>query len=121
MGYFIDNEQHVEDIDPAGEGDVEDEVEDHRANRLIRRQHTYNRKLHSIDTALDLTNYDAYEIPVIRREIDGVVKVDKNKDHDIHYQFANQPHATNVGRQNCANVIRGPQGFQVFTGYEFQL
>ena len=81
-----------------------------RANRLRRRQLTSQRIAHSIDTALDVHNYNPFELPNENRTIEGIVKVDRNKNNDIHYKFDNHPTAAQTGRTNQANVIRGRQG-----------
>ena len=81
-----------------------------RAGRLRRRQLTSQRLVHNIDSAIDLDNYNQFELPVEETSIEGVVKVDRNKANDISYKFHNQPPQRNIGRQNRANIIAGPQG-----------
>ena len=65
--------------------------------------------VHSIDTALDIDNYGEFTIPALQNSIEGVFKVNNKKENDITYRFTNQPPA-NIGRQNTANIIPGPQG-----------
>ena len=90
--------------DEGGEEIVED-FENERANRLQRKKLTKNRLVHSINSALNLENYNPYTIPNEENEITGNIKVDRNKDNDINILFSNQP-----GRQNRANLIIPPVG-----------
>ena len=101
-----DNEEGNEDVDEA---DEEQETVHARQNRLKRGQLTSQRLVHSIDTALDIDNYDEFTIPALQNSIEGVFKVNNKKENDITYRFTNQPPA-NIGRQNTANIIPGPQG-----------
>lgn len=94
-----------DEIDEAPESD-----EDIRAGRLQRRQLTKNRLVNSIDTAINMDNYNPYEIPEEVKYIESVVKVDKKQEHNIVRTFQNQPPSINIDRNNRANVITGRQG-----------
>ena len=65
--------------------------------------------VHIIDTALDIDNYDEFSILALQKSIESVFKINNKKENDITYMFTNQPTA-NIGRQNKANIITGPQG-----------
>ena len=52
-----DNEEGIEDVDEA---DEEEEAVRVRQNRLKRRHLTSQRLVHSIDTAVDIDNYDEF-------------------------------------------------------------
>ena len=69
---------------------------------------TSQRLVHNIDSALDLDNYDQFELLVEEKCIEGVVKVDRNKANNISYKFHNLPPERNIGRHNIANIITGP-------------
>ncbi|CAB4002415.1 Hypothetical predicted protein [Paramuricea clavata] len=86
--------------------------EDIRAGRLKRRQLTKNRIVNSIDKALDINNYNPYQIPKDLKDIESVVKVDKHRENDVVRVFQNKPPTANIGRNNRANVITGRQGPQ---------
>ena len=101
----------AEDDNSEDDISADDEGEEVQPERLRRRQLTKNRLVNSIDSALNINNYNPYVIPVQRKEIEGVVKTDRNQDHDVTYTFVNQP-TNNIGRQNRANIITGRQGVQ---------
>ena len=62
------------------------------------------------DSALDLQNYDRFDIPEIEKKIIGVIK-DKNSTEEI--QFTNNPqNILNVGRVSRHNIIRGIVGLK---------
>ena len=48
--------------------------ESENADRRIRRILTKSRLVHDIDSALDLQNYDRFDIPETERKIIGVIK-----------------------------------------------
>ena len=106
----VEEDQDIEDERGAGVPNRENIIQVARANRLRRRQLTSQRLVHSIDSAIDLNNYNPFELPNEHKTIEGIVKVDRNKNNDIHYKFDNRPTTTHVGRNNRANVIRGRQG-----------
>ena len=74
-----------------------------------KKQLTYSRKVHSIDSALTETNYDIVELSETKCQITGKLPTDenKNKKRDIH--FVNFPPKT-TGRQNKQNVIKNKPG-----------
>ena len=75
-----------------------------------RKQLTSSRLVHGIDSALDLENYNAFQIPENEKQITGVIK-DKNNEERI--TFTNQPNnARNTGRIARQNVITGPIGLK---------
>ena len=62
------------------------------------------------DSALDLENYDRFDIPETEKKIIGNIK-DKNNTKEIH--FTNNPQNTlNVGWVSRHNIIRGPVGLK---------
>ena len=84
--------------------------ESENADRRIRRILTKSRLVHDIDSALDLQNYDRFDIPETEKKIIGVIK-DKNSTEEIH--FTNNPqNVLNVGRVSRHNIIRGPVGLK---------
>lgn len=115
-----DNQSIADDVADDVNDDVADDVDDDderpnptddlRGERLKRRLLTKNRLVCSIDTALDINNYNAFEIPSVRKEIKSVVKVDRNPANDVHYTFTNKPVNSYHGRQDRANVLTGPFG-----------
>ena len=98
-----EEEMHDDEVD----ANPDDVVRATCVNRLRQRL------VHSIDTALDLNNYNPFELPDEHKTKKGIVK-DRHKNNDIHYKFANQPTNAHVGRNNRANVIRGREGFAPF-------
>ena len=89
-------EESGEDIEVGeGEGD--------------RRVH-YQRKVYSIDSALEETNYTPMKIPDQPKSIKSISK-GNNKEGipDIHYEFLNQ-HTPTIGRQRQADIIHGRPG-----------
>lgn len=114
--FSVDDVQNEEEDEPENvpEDSQEEDIDltQTRANRLRRRQLTRNRKVHSIDSALDIGNYDSFHIPAVPHSVHSVIKVDRNANNDLHYHFSNQPPTNNVGRTNRANIIQGPQGVQ---------
>ena len=71
---------------------------------------TKSRLVHDIDSALDLQNYDRFDIPETEKKIIGVIK-DKNSTEEIH--FTNKPqNLLNVGCVSRHNIIRGPAGLK---------
>ena len=84
--------------------------ESENADRSIRRILTKSRLVHVIDSALDLQNYDRFDIPETEKKIIAVIK-DKNSTEEIH--FTNNPqNVLNVGRLCRHNIIRGPVGLK---------
>ena len=84
--------------------------ESENADRRIRRTLTKSRLVHDIDSALDLQNYDRFDIPETEKEIVGIIK-DKNSNEQIH--FTNNPqNVLTVGRVSRHNIIRGPVGLK---------
>ena len=84
--------------------------ESENADRRTRRIFTKSRLVHDIDSALDLQNYDRFDIPETEKKIIGVIK-DKNSTEEIH--FTNNPqNVLNVGRLCRHNIIRGPVGLK---------
>ena len=69
-----------------------------------------SRLVHDIDSALELQNYDRFDIPETEKRIIGFVK-DKNSTEEIH--FTNNPqNVLNVGRVSRHIIIRGPVGLK---------
>ena len=65
---------------------------------------------HDIDSALDLQNYDRFDIQETENKIIGVIK-DKNRTEEIN--FINNPQKVlNVGRVPRHNIIRSPVGLK---------
>ena len=70
---------------------------------------TKSRLVHDIDSALDLQNYDRFDIPETEKKIIGVIK-EKNSTKEIH--FTNNPqNVLNVGHAS-RHIIRGPLGLK---------
>ena len=77
--------------------------ESKNADRRIRRILTKSHLVHDIDSALDLQNYDRFDIPETEKKIIGVIK-DKNSTTEIH--FTNNPqNVLNVGRVSRRNIL----------------
>ena len=84
--------------------------ESENADRRIRRILIKSRLVLDIDSALDLQNYDRFDIPETEKKIVGVIK-DKNNTEEIH--FTNNPqNVLNVGRVSRHNVIGVPVGLK---------
>ena len=84
--------------------------ESENADRRIRRILTKSCLVHDIDSAIDLQNYDRFDIPETDKKIIGVIK-DKNSTEEIH--FTNNPqNVLNAGRISRQNIIRGPVGLK---------
>ena len=71
---------------------------------------TKSRLVHDIDSALDLQNYDRFDIPKIEKKINRVIK-DKNGTEEIHFTN-NSQNVLNVGCVSRHNIIRGPVGLK---------
>ena len=59
--------------------------ESENADRRVRRILTESRLVHDIDSALDLQNYDRFDIPETEKKIIGVIK-EKNCRRNSFYQ-----------------------------------
>ena len=85
------------------DGEVTNGEESENADRRIRRILTKSRLVHDIDSALDLQDYDRFDIPETEKKIIGVIK-DKNSTEEIH--FTNNPqNVLNVGRVSRHNIL----------------
>ena len=74
--------------------------------KLIGRILTKLRSVHNIDSALDLKNYDRFDIPETEKKVIEVIK-DKNSTEDVH--FTNNPqNVLNFGHFSRHSIIRGP-------------
>ena len=93
-------EESGEDIE-VGEGKGDRRA--HYPKRVL----TYQRKLYSIDSALEETNCTPMKIPDQPKSIKSISK-GNNKEGipDIHYEFLNQ-HTPTIGRQRQADIIHG--------------
>ena len=106
-GNEVDVEENSElDVEIDNEEDIE------RANRMQRKLLTKNRLVHSIDTALDLENYNAFILPEQEKTVIGIIKHDNNRNNDEKIDFINKPNEDQRGRQNRANVITGQTGIR---------
>ena len=71
---------------------------------------TKSRLVHDIDLALDLQNYDRFDIPDSEKKIIGVIK-DKNSTEEIH--FTNNPqNLVDDSHVSRHNIIRSPVGLK---------
>ena len=85
------------------DGEVTNGEESENADRRIRRILTKSRLVHDVDSALDLQDYDRFDIPETEKKIIGVIK-DKNSTEEIH--FTNNPqNVLNVGRVSRHNIL----------------
>ena len=76
--------------------------------RNRKKQLTKNRLLNSIDTALDLENYDRFPLPEAELSIQGEIKEGKNSRK---INFSNHPsNMRNSGRQSSHNIVSGKPG-----------
>ena len=92
------------------DGEVKNGEESENADRRIQRILTKSRLVHDIDSALNVQNYDRFDIPETEKKIVGVIK-HKNSTEEI--DFANNPHnVLNVDRVSKHNIIRGPVGLK---------
>ena len=98
MFVFLDAEPDVEqDADPIDEPE----------RRHVRKQLTYQRKVNSIDAALDEANYNAVEISLVARRVVGKLPAptNDNKKNKENIYFSNRP-AIVTGRQGIQDIIR---------------
>lgn len=107
-GSELEANEDADDIS-GGEEEIDNRVEED--NHLRRKQLTKNRLVHSIDSALDLENYNVFVVPEEEKVIRGVIKHDNNRNNDEKIEFSNQPGNTR-GRQTRANVITGITGLR---------
>ena len=92
------------------DGEVANGEESENEDRRIRRILTKSRLVHDIDSALDLQNYDRFDIPETEKKITGVIK-DKSSTEEIH--FTNNPqNFLNVGHVSRHDLIRGSVGLK---------
>ena len=73
-----------------------------------RRQLTYQRLVHSIDSALDENNYDALQLPR-KKHILRSKAVDKENKIEYKLKFSNQPPLPE-GRQASQDILRNKPG-----------
>ena len=94
--------------------------ESENGDRRIRRILTKSRLVHDIDSALDLQNYDRFDIPKTEKKINGVIDKnsteeknsrDNNSTEEIHFTN-NSQNVLNVGCVSRHNIIRGPVGLK---------
>lgn len=88
--------------------DSDEEIANNQ-NRYPKRMLTYQRKVHSIDSALDESNYTPVELPEKQKTLEGILKGDKNTP-DVVYQFTNQQPNYLRGRQRVADILHGTPG-----------
>ena len=80
------------------------------ADRKFQRMLTKSRLLYDTDSALDLQNYDRFDIPETEKKIIRNIN-DKNSTEEIH--FTNSPqNVLNVGRVSRHNIIKGSVGLK---------
>ena len=84
--------------------------ESENPDRRIRRILTKSRLVYDIDSALDLQNYDRFDIPETEKKIIGVIK-DKNSTEEIHFTNNSQD-VLNVGCICRYNIIRAAVGLK---------
>ena len=84
--------------------------ESKNADRRIQRILTKSRLVHDIDSALDLQNYDKFDIPETEKKMIGVIK-GKNSTEEIDFT-KNPQNVLNVGRVSRNNIIRGLVGLK---------
>lgn len=77
----------MEEDKTVEEPNADDAIQEECSTRLQRKKLTKNRLIQSIDTALDLNNYNLYKIPAQEKTITGIIKVDRNRENDIHVKY----------------------------------
>ena len=108
-----------ENIDPTVEcesdhGIIDESDDDIAIEGPVRRKHqrkrlTYQRLVHSIDSALDEINYDAFELPFEERTITGTLPDENNSKNKVPITFSNRK-PNLAGRQRSSDVIRNRPG-----------
>ena len=91
------------DSDDSAAEDVAEDRPRHQVPRIA------NRKVNSIDAALDDTNYDSFELPRDSQEYKVILEKGTRNNPEKSVTWKNQP-GTQRGRQNVANVITGTPG-----------
>ena len=86
--------EHIQDLDS-----------DSNSKRIL----TYQRKVHSIDTTLEESNYTPMALPEELKTIQGIANGDKNC-HDTVYEFSNKKTISNRGHQRRADILVGKPG-----------
>ena len=104
------SEDEEESANYSDDGD--NQAVDERANRLRRKKLTKNRLVNSIDSALDLDNYNAFVLPEQEKSMSGTIRIDNNRNNHEKIDFKNKPNDDPRGRQNRANVITGSIGLR---------
>ena len=118
--YGVDDESEINDVDPneSSDSDLDEDLEAaelRNNNPFARREHrrkqlTYTRRVHSIDTSLCEDNFEPVELPVERKTIVGFVpSLTKKKGDKEEVKFVNQPTKT-TGRQSSRDVIPNRPG-----------
>ena len=105
---WYNNEPELENDDNEdgnSSGSDDEDIQPKRPKRIL----TYQRKVHSIDTALDETNYTAMTLPEELKTIQGIAKGYKNCSDTV-YEFSNQKPIDNRGRQRQADILVGKPG-----------
>ena len=97
------NEPELEN-DNNEDGSSSNSNDEHIQPRRPKRILTYQRKVNSIDTTLDETNYTPMTFPEELKTIQGITKVGKNCPDTV-YEFSNQKSINNRGRQRRADIL----------------
>ena len=98
------------DSDEADGNEEEDEEEE--AEPVLpdqRRLHLYQRAVHNIDSAVDPSSYDMWEIPAAEEQLKVVTQKKTRNDPEESITWTNKP-PSQTGRQNRANILAGDPG-----------
>ena len=87
---YLDNEHHDIDIEDYLNEEEDGENEDPDINQHMHKQLTKNRLVHDINSALDIENYNEYEIPDQLKKHTGVIKDAKDKNNMEQISFTNK-------------------------------
>ena len=98
-----------EDIDDCV---MEEEGPNRRKHR--RKQLTYQRLVHSIDSALDENNYDLSAAPKSKVTIKGLLPDETDRKKKVEMKFVNQK-PTVVGRQKANDIMRQKPGLSKYS------
>lgn len=77
--------------------------------RYPKRMLTYQRKVHSIESALDESSYQPMNNPEKVKKMKGIIENKQDKKKTLIYNFSNQK-PDNIGRQRRADVIKDKPG-----------
>ena len=99
----------VEEENYDDDDDEEEEEQQQQSRPFYQKVHTYMRDVNSIDSSLDETNYDVFEVPDVEKTLHGNVYDANDKRKRVDITFMNKKPFI-PGRQRVAGVMQKKPG-----------